>query len=390
MSIKDFIKAACYRIFGVLPIKPKKIFFNNYFGRSYGCNPKYVCEAIHKSHPEYDLVWEVRKDCREGFPDYVRLVNFDTPRAIYERVTSKVWVQNVRCRLTAKKRKGQFYIQTWHGAIGVKKCEGDAADKITPESVKMAHHDSPMIDVMVSNSRFCTGVYRRAFWYGGKIAEVGYPRNDLMSKPSEDIIKKVRNEYRIAEGKKIFFYAPTFRKDSSLWDTTGLDIRRALKSLGKSLGGDWVCLLRLHPWAARACEGKMTFDDQVVNATHYPDIQELLSAADAMATDYSSCMFDFLIQRKPAFMFATDISDYVEERGLLFDPFQLPFSCSVNNDDLERNILAFDFEEYKRKVDAFFQENILKDDGNAAERVARMVEAFVDGQEPQHFLKDAM
>lgn len=368
------IRAICNRIFNLLPLQKKKIFFDNYFGRSYGCNPKYICEVLHREHPDYDLVWHVRKECMADFPSYVRTVKFNSLRAIWEQATASIWVRNVRLPLWAKKRSRQFYIQTWHGAIGVKKCEGDAADKITPQSVVIAHHDSPQIDVMISNSRFCTEVYKRAFWYQGTIAEIGYPRNDLMAKPSPAIIQKVREFYRIAPTKKIFFYAPTFRKDSGLWDSSSLDIERTLDNLGKKFGGEWICLLRLHPWAAKACEGKMQFGEKIVNATHYPDIQELLAAADIMITDYSSCQFDFLIQRKPTFMFAPDIDSYLQERGLLFKPEELPFPCALNNDELEKIILDYDEDAYRGKANAFFETHQLQDDGEASKRVADIID----------------
>ena len=379
-SIKDFIKGIFYILFRIFPIQKKKIFFNNYFGRGYGCNPKYICEALHRLHPDYDLVWEVSLEHQNGFPDYVRIVKLDSPKAIFERVTSKVWVQNTRCRPITKKRKGQFYIQTWHGAIGIKKCEGDAGNKIVPKWRKIAKHDSPMIDLMISNSRFCTDVYKRGFWYNGEIAEIGYPRNDLMSKPSAEIVQKVREFFHIKGEKKILLYAPTFRKDN-IWDSSSLDVHRALNSLQKKFGGDWVCLMRLHPWAVKACEGRLKFDDTIINASKYPDIQELLAAADSMITDYSSCQFDFLIQRKPTFMFATDIDSYINERGLLFDPFKLPFSCSVDNDSLEKNILDFDTESYLKKVDEFFLNVQLKDDGHAATRAAEIIVSKVQSGE---------
>ena len=100
-----------------------------------------------------------------------------------------------------------------------------------------------------------------------------------------------------------------------------------------------------------------------------------------MITDYSSCQFDFLIQRKPTFMFAPDIDSYVNERGLLFDPFQLPFSCSLNNDDLEKNILQFDQDTYIQKVNAFFDEHQLQDDGQASNRVADIIAAKIQCEE---------
>lgn len=386
-KIKDIIKRICFVAFRVFPIRSKKIFFNNYFGRGYGCNPKYIAEALHRLYPDYELVWEVRNDFNKDFPDYIRRVRYESPKALWERITSKVWVQNTRCTLTTSKRKGQFYLQTWHGAIGVKRCEGDAGTKINPAFLKIAKHDSPMIDLMISNSRFCTQVYERAFWYNGPIAEFGYPRNDLISEHAEEAIARVRKHFGLKEGTKIFFYAPTFRKEAALWDSSSLDIHRLLKNLKKKFGGEWICLLRLHPWAAAKCAGKVHFDESILDATYYPDIQELLAAADSMATDYSSCIFDFLISRKPAFMFAPDIQDYIEERGLLFDPYQLPFSCAEDNDSLEKNVADYNEEDYLKKVNEFFQTHLLKDDGKASERVARLIAGLVEGRSIPEMMK---
>lgn len=379
-KIKDLIKRICFILFRLFPIQRNKVFFNNYFGRGYGCNPKYIAEALHQLYPNLDLVWEVRNDFNKDFPEYIRTVRYESPKAIWERATSKIWVQNTRCTLTTAKRKGQFYIQTWHGAIGVKRCEGDAGTKIHPKFLKIAKHDSPMIDLMVSNSRFCTQVYERGFWYNGPIAEFGYPRNDLICDCSSEVFQRVRNYFHLSQEKKIFFYAPTFRKDAALWDSSSLDIHRLLESFKKTFGGDWICLLRLHPWAAAKCAGKVHFDDKILDATYYPDIQELLATADTMATDYSSCIFDFLISRKPAFMFAPDIQDYIEERGLLFDPYQLPFSCAEDNDSLERNVLNFNKETYQKQVNEFFETHLLKDDGKASERVAHLINGLINGK----------
>lgn len=386
-KIKDFIKKICFVLFRLFAIRPKKIFFNNYFGRGYGCNPKYIAEALHRLYPDYDLVWEVLDSHNKNFPDYIRTVRYESPKALWERATSKVWVQNTRCTITTAKRNGQYYIQTWHGAIGVKRCEGDAGSKIHPRFLKIAKHDSPMIDLMISNSRFCTQVYERGFWYDGPIAEFGYPRNDIISNNPVEILTKIRNHFKISEESKIFFYAPTFRKDAASWDSSSLDIHRVLENLKKKFGGKWICLLRLHPWAAAKCAGKVHFDESILDATSYPDIQELLAAADIMATDYSSCVFDFLISRKPAFMFAPDIQQYIEERGLLFDPYQLPFSCAEDNDHLESNIANFDEEDYIKQINEFFQKHMLKDDGKASERVANLIAGLVNGNTVSQMMK---
>lgn len=379
----------CYHLFRVFPIRKDKIFFENYFGRGYGCNPKYICEAL-RSEGGYCLVWQTFPEYRDSLPTDVRWVKYNSIRSVFEQATSKVWVCNVRRFRYIRKRKNQIYIQTWHGAIGIKRCEGDAESKISPRFLKTAKHDSPMIDLMISNSTFCTNVYKRAFWYGGPIAEFGYPRNDFIVRPDLKTLEKVRSAFSLEKDSRIFLYAPTFRKDSAAWNFSEFDIPRALSALEKRFGGNWVCLLRLHPWAARHFKGKIPFTPKIVDATYFPDIQELLAVADCMATDYSSCIFDFLVSRKPAFMFAPDIDGYVQERGFLFDPFQLPFPCATDNDGFEKAVLSFEEESYHGKVDTFFQENGLKDDGFASARSARFIERVCGGESCSEALREVL
>ena len=33
----------------MVPVKNNKVVFDNFAGRGYGCNPKYIAEALHKS-----------------------------------------------------------------------------------------------------------------------------------------------------------------------------------------------------------------------------------------------------------------------------------------------------------------------------------------------------
>ena len=74
-----------------------------------------------------------------------------------------------------------------------------------------------------------------------------------------------------------------------------------------------MALIRLHPNVMSKAkdldiDGINTFD-----ATRYDDMQELLAAADAVISDYSSLMFDYGLTKRPCFQFATDIAAY--EKG---------------------------------------------------------------------------
>ena len=60
---------------------------------------------------------------------------------------------------------------------------------------------------------------------------------------------------------------------------------------------------------------------------NYSDIQELMVSSDALITDYSSCIYDFMLSRKPGFIYATDADKYNNGRGLYYSLTSTPFPC---------------------------------------------------------------
>ncbi len=376
MKLKNVIRRALFRFFGLFPLNNRKIFFDNFLGRGYGCNPKYIARTLKSMDPSLDCVWLSRKDFLNCNREGGRNVRLGFIRAIYEQATAKVWVANNRQKEYVCKRKNQIYLQTWHGAIGIKKCEGDMGDLIDANWKRSAINDSKMIDLMISNSQFCTQVYKRAFWYKGPIWEVGCPRNDLMLASlsvKEKVSEKVRKYFHYKQGTKLFLYAPTFRKIRNDWRFDSLDLEKILDALQKRFGGTWACLLRLHPFAIQANESRISFSDRILNASQYEDMQELMCASDALCTDYSSCIFDFVLSYKPAFMFAPDMRHYLQERSFHFDPYQLPFTCSLNNEEFLKNIENFNAEKYVSAVNDFCKAEGVIEKGDASQRIAELI-----------------
>ena len=77
-----------------LPISNNKILFDNFAGKGYGGNPKYIAEALLKSDfGNLDLVWLVDnsmpEDERKTFPDGIRVVNNESAKGLYERATDR-------------------------------------------------------------------------------------------------------------------------------------------------------------------------------------------------------------------------------------------------------------------------------------------------------------
>lgn len=378
MNYKNRIKNILFVLFRLIPVNNHKVLFDNFIGRGFGCNPKYIAQELKKINPNLDCVWLSQRPFLNCDREGGRNVRIGSIRAIYEQATAKVWVANNRQKDFVRKRKNQTYIQTWHGAIGIKKCEGDMGDNIDPAWKVCAINDANMIDLMISNSRFCTNVYKRAFWYNGPVWEVGYPRNDLMLKADKNMEQKVKDHFKLEADTKIFLYAPTFRKVRENWKSDSLDLNRVLAALHKKFGGKWVCLLRLHPFAIKILENNITYTDQIINASKYEDMQELMNASDAMCTDYSSCIFDFIFSRKLALMFAPDMESFLQERTFHFDPYKLPFTCSLTNDEIETAILNHNQENYEKAIDKFIVDEGVVEHGDAAKNVAALIQAICE------------
>ena len=370
-----------------LPVQKDKIVFENFNGNSYGCNPKYIAEEIIRRNLPYDLVWLVRSVTKEKeknvFPEQIRLVGYGSKQALKELASAKIWIDNQRKNYFLKKglrkKEGQYYIQTWHGSLGIKKLDADVdafVGELKQEWVNRSKLDSSMMDYLLTDSEFENKIFRRALWFNNEIKEFGHPRNDIFFKDSTKIKQKVRDFYNIPEDKKILLYVPSFR-DSGNIDCYDLDYEKVLKAMEDRFGGDWICLARLHPRTKKYDKELIMESDKLIDACFYPDIQELLVSSDVAITDYSSCIFDFMLSRKPAFVFATDIKDFNNDRGFYYPLETTPFPIAVNNKELVENVLKFDDEKYQKDITNFLEDKGCMEDGHASERVVDLIEQIM-------------
>jgi CDP-glycerol glycerophosphotransferase len=222
-----------------------------------------------------------------------------------------------------------------------------------------------------------TKVYRQDFWYNGEIAEFGSPRNDVFFRET-DALQKVRTFFGLPEDRKLLLYAPTFRDDGST-DCYNLDPEAVLRACESRFGGRWSALLRLHPNAARLSAGLFPYNsDTILDATAYPDMQELLLAADVLLTDYSSCMWDFSLMLRPCFLYARDIAAYQGERDFYTPIESWPFPLAADNDGLEQVITDFDEEKYRADALRHHQELGSAESGTATAQCAARIAAFLN------------
>ena len=115
--------------------------------------------------------------------------------------------------------------------------------------------------------------------------------------------------------------------------------------------------------------------DKILNATEYPDNQELLSVAHIGITDYSCVSFELAMINKPVFLFCKDIEEYKKgDRELNFDFEELPFKCSINEQELFDNIRSFSKKDYEIRCEEFFNNINLVKNKDASGDIVRIIE----------------
>jgi CDP-glycerol glycerophosphotransferase len=365
----------------LLPIENNKIVVCNFFGNGYGDSGKYIVEEIINQGLKYDIVWLVKESKLndEDFPEYVRIIKYGSLRALYEMATAKIWIDNTRKSFFPPKRKNQYYIQTWHASLGLKRLEKDAIKFLPKSYILTAKKDAQMCDLMIAGSNFRYEIYRDSFWFSGEILKSGTPRCDIYFKEPFNIIEKVYKTFGIPNHKKIILYAPTFRKNCG-FDYTALDYSCIIDAFNKKIKSECVLIIRFHPNEAHV-SNSINYSDTLINGSTYDDMQELLVASEVLITDYSSSMFEMAMQNKMCFLYVPDLMDYLQSnRELYFDFSELPFSTSESIEELKTNITEVDPCSYTEKIRRFNIQIESYEDGYASDRVVEKIKRVIESQ----------
>ena len=356
-------------LFAVHPIE-KKIVFMSYHGKQYGCNPRAISEKMHALYPDYRLVWVLddRTDWKGTVPDYVTAVRPGLEK-YREIATAFCYVTNNNNDPDLAKRKGQFFIQTWHGDGGFKKvlyANSRGRTRFVPVT------DNRITDVCMAGSDYGEQKYRVAFQYQGEILKVGCARNDRLIHPDGAQIRAIRDGLKLAPGQKVLLYAPTFRKKNQNNQAINVDLAEVIRHLEARDGCEWVCLVRAHPSARFAvdCSG-----GGPVDVTDYPDMADLLLVADFLITDYSSCASDFALTRRPIILATFDRDSYSqEERSLNVALEDTGFIYADSQARLIEIIDSSGDKDYRESCERVLRFYGSAETGHAAERICSMIE----------------
>lgn len=348
-----------------------RIVFFSYHGKQYSCNPKYISEYITEHLLPFDIVWAF-----EHPSDYFYLkqqgifvTKYLSLSFLRICLTSRYVITNSEIPSWFPITKKQTLINTWHGG-GAYKRVGDAYKKENLEKQKRAELSRKTPCIYLSSSKaFTQMTLRESFRHNGKILETGMPRNDyLVSQNKPEIHYKVRNHYSLPNDCKLLLYAPTYRNSKKSSDYL-LDYAAIHKTLSERFGGEWYILLRMHHFVMEQLPKISAY----IDASLYPDMQELLYASDILVTDYSSSMWDFALTGKPCFLYAPDLVQYDLKRGFYTDIHTWPYPLAENIDELVYNFKTFNPQQYKSKISKHLDDLGNFETGKASQTIVKMM-----------------
>jgi CDP-glycerol glycerophosphotransferase (TagB/SpsB family) len=167
----------------------------------------------------------------------------------------------------------------------------------------------------LSSCNHTTEVFRKLFT-NALILEVGSPRNDILFRPELFSCEDISNRFRLSNYKKVFLYAPTFRK---IGETVNPFDERFLSELDRWLiKENHVLLIKQHPYADKIT-GLGGFTNIIDVSESSQDIQEMLICVDVLISDYSSVVFDFTLTNNPIIFFPYDRDVYKAPEGMFED-----------------------------------------------------------------------
>ena len=327
-------------------------------GTRYSCNPKYLYLYIsEKFGDSYKYVWELKTSAK--FDQTVKIAN-NKIKIIFEIMTSKYIIDNVSVFWWIPLRKNQIVVETWHGGGAYKHVGSMFIVNKGKLKTFQSRMEAEKITYYLSSCKKFTEIQSVSKQVSvHKFLNTGLPRNALFFY-AEKVFKlrrKVLDYFNISADTKILLYAPTYRGDG------GFKSKNAEKGLcepnysflketiEKKYGCRWKLLYRGHNYDYEVMNH---LPDFVIDATKYEDMQELLCATDVLLTDYSSSMWDYSLTKKPCFLYAPDVQQYIENRGFYTDPFSWPFPLAQNDMELAQNILKFNQTAYEEAVDKHF------------------------------------
>ncbi|MEU5718864.1 bifunctional glycosyltransferase family 2 protein/CDP-glycerol:glycerophosphate glycerophosphotransferase [Streptomyces sp. NPDC020403] len=373
-AVRGAVLQLHYRVQLRLPVRPAEAVFAAYWHRGYTCSPAALEATARALVPGLRTSWICRPGDAHTVPSATRVLHPGTYAYWTALARSKYLVNNVNFDRRLVKRRGQVFLQTHHGTplktMGTDLAHRPAAAGSMDFEQLLRNVDK--WDFSLSANQHSTLVWERAYPSGYTTLEYGNPRNDVFHRTPPAEIAQLRERLGVPTDRTALLYAPTHR-DYRRDPHHPLDLERLVRVLGPR----YVILARSHYLDAASGAGTpRPSHPRIIDVTAHPSVEELCLASDALITDYSSLMFDYVNLDRPVVLHLADREAYEAARGTYFDLEAFPPGAVARDQDELHEVFSTDHWRGPRSAQrraAFRARFCPYDDGHAAERVVRRV-----------------
>lgn len=326
-----------------LPLDEKGVLVESQQGRTANGNMFYIVEEL-RSNPQFS-------DLKIYF--VVKRAQLEKARALFEShniegVSFVVYNTLEYAKLLASARylvtdtafpnyylpkKGQVVWNTWHGTPLKKMGRYDEEDLHLLGSVQKNFINATYLSYPNEYTRdHMVDAYMLSGLTDATVLMAGYPRNSVFF--NKERLSVVRDAL-LEEGQgRIYAYMPTWRpyKKGVPARFRGRDLMQHLLLIDDLLDGDEVMYVNVHPLEKRSVA--FQYFEHIKEFPSEFETYEVLGACDALATDYSSVLFDFAITGKKIVQFLYDRRGYERRRGMVLSLDNLPFEKVGTIDEL--------------------------------------------------------
>ena len=377
-KLKIYVVRMCLRFFWLFSIDKNKIFLSSYEGKQFSCNPKYIYQYLQKKDIPFKYVYEYNlSNIPSELKRYnVQVVKHNSLAYIWQIMTSKVLITNSGISCCFPLRKSQININTWHGGGAYKKVGVSISEEMNGSDSNRLKISAKQTTFFVSSSKMFTDIMSESVLLDkSKFLDIGMPRNDIFFEQEKLklINNRVRQELNIKEDDFIVLYAPTYRGNcgEDQENRIRFDAGRLKETVKKRYKKNVSILIRMHYFNNQSVDHQVC----VKNVTDYPDMQELLAVADMLITDYSSSIWDYSFTKGVCHLYCYDFEEYDSERGFYSNIMQWPGILSKSEEELYRNIIMFDENEYKKQVKKHHEMLLSYEEGVSCEKIYDIIKS---------------
>lgn len=329
-----------------LEIKQNIVLAQAYSGMNFYGNMYYILKEMisRKECENFEFYVGVRKEDRKEikkfinntFDKKIKILNIGSKKYLKILASAKYLFNNVAFPTYFIKKEGQIYLNTWHGTPlkGLGRSIMDA-----PNESGNYQRNFLMTDYLLFPNEYTFNCMREDYminnFFVGKYVLNGYPRNSVFY--DDNLKKELRKKYQL-ENKEIIIYMPTWRRKPQKGEED-IQVTKCIefvKYLEENLKENQVLYVKLH----NLVNDKINFEKYKKVKLFPKDCEtyEFLAISDALITDYSSVMFDYLNCNKKIILYTYDLEEYINGRSVYFDIQTLPFPMCTTLEEVYKEL----------------------------------------------------